>query len=420
MTFSVICCFNNNRLLRTNLQKSLEAQDTRFEFIPFDNTDNRFDSIPKALNHCARRASGDYLMFVHQDVFLCGGDWVQRAERLVGSIENCGVAGVSGITSQGIFKGCVFDRGWIWGRPITSPQEVQTLDEQLFITSSHLFKTLELDEGFHFHSYLADYCLRVLKRGLKVYVLPLVVEHNSVTKASLEAAPISVEDRRLYQKHRAEWPVIYKTTGTLGLRRSLALDAVKATVAPLFRRLGGVFRDHIKDDGILLDLGCVPLEQLSLKRQIGHVAFSVGLSDKARYIAVSAELGVHDAYILADLWHLPLREKGIGVALLFSLLEYVPRSKGLQLLAAIETLARSVMVKIPNSGAARSHAYQEYVSKWQSADFETRGYRIRGLDANRAVTPQCQFKPPFIRFFLKKIASKFHGLAASVMCVKPE
>jgi hypothetical protein len=419
VTFSVICCYNNPKLLRTNLQKSLEAQNTQFEFIPVANTDDRFDSIPKALNYGARRASGDYLMFVHQDVFLCGGDWVKRAQRLVESIENCGVAGVSGVTAQGGFKGRIYDRGLIWGRPISSPEEVQTLDEQLFIISRHLFKTLELDEGFRYHSYLADYCLRVLKRGLKVYVLPLTVEHNSVTIATLQAAPIGGEDQRLYRKHRAEWPVIYKTTGVLGIRGPHAVDVAKASVVSLLRRVEGAFRDRIKGDGVLLDLGCVPLEQLFLKERIERHCFSVGLSDKPRHIAVSTELGVHDAYIVADMWHLPLRERSIGVALLFSLLEYLPRSKGLRLLAAVETKARTVMVKIPNSGVARSSAYQEYVSKWRSADFETRGYRVRGLDANRAVTLQCRFKPPFIRFFLKKVASKFHNLASSVMCVKP-
>lgn len=417
--FSVICCYNNPKLLRTNLKKSLEGQNTRVEFIPVANTDNRFDSIPKALNYGACRASGDHLMFVHQDVFLCGGDWVQRAQRLVESIENYGAAGVSGVTSQGVFKGRIYDRGLIWGRSISSPEEVQTLDEQLFITSRHLFRTLELDEGFRYHSYLADYCLRVLKRGLKVYVLPLTVEHNSVTKASLQAAPIRSEDHRLYRKHRAEWPVIYKTTGALGIRGPQAVDLARATIVTLIRRLGGGFRDRIKGDGVLLDLGCIPLEQLSLKGRIERHRFSVGLSDKTRYIAVSTELGVHDAYIVADMWHLPLREQSVGVALLFSLLEYLPRAKGLRLLAAIETVARTVMVKIPNSGVARSSAYQEYASKWRSAEFEARGYRIRGLDANRAVTLQYRFKPPFIKFFLKKVASKVHRLASSVMCVRP-
>ena len=50
------------------LLKSLQNQDADYELILVDNTNNRFKSAAEALNDGAKKSSGDFLMFVHQDV----------------------------------------------------------------------------------------------------------------------------------------------------------------------------------------------------------------------------------------------------------------------------------------------------------------------------------------------------------------
>ena len=65
---SIVCVYNNKEILNKYLIKSLESQTEDYELILLDNTQNKFNSAAKALNNGGRKAKGDYIMFVHQDV----------------------------------------------------------------------------------------------------------------------------------------------------------------------------------------------------------------------------------------------------------------------------------------------------------------------------------------------------------------
>jgi hypothetical protein len=181
---------------------SLKKQDAEYELILIDNTKNNFESLPKALNYGGSKARGEYLMFVHQDVELIDSNWLKNAEKILTSVDNLGVAGVAGVDFKGNPVGFIIDRGIFWGLPLKTPKSVMTLDEQLIIVPRKVFSTMRFYEGFKWHSWVADYCLCSQSVGLKTYVLPLPVSHNSSTLPILRVGKREDDDLKLWIRHR--------------------------------------------------------------------------------------------------------------------------------------------------------------------------------------------------------------------------
>jgi GT2 family glycosyltransferase len=214
--------YNNKEILEEWLLKSLKNQTTRYELILVDNTDNKFKSAAKALNYGGRRAKGRYIMFAHQDVRLCSDTWLKDAINLLDSLQNVGLAGVAGkrdvsgfIESRRILSNIVhgIPPRFAGNIKVNSPEEVQTLDECLFIVPKYVFDRLRFDEENidTWHLYAVDYALSVKKLGLKVYVLPLRIHHRST------GDPIPVDYfkslRKLLRKHRGHHSHINTTCG---------------------------------------------------------------------------------------------------------------------------------------------------------------------------------------------------------------
>ena len=86
---SVVCVYNNEAILKVALLRSLQSHTATFEPILLDNRDSRYKSAAQALNEGARRATGDFIMFVHQDRWLadaersCDPCWTWANSRLV-------------------------------------------------------------------------------------------------------------------------------------------------------------------------------------------------------------------------------------------------------------------------------------------------------------------------------------------------
>jgi hypothetical protein len=197
---SIICAFNDEKVLEACLLKSLKDQATDCEIIAINNTENQFKSAAEALNWGGTQAVGDYVMFVHQDVDLRSDSWLESTEALLDSLPDLGIAGVAGISEHGgpfaercsntihhrpqaryrnvITQGPQMDR---WGTPIREPEPVQTVDECLVIIPKSVFKIMQFDEvtcdGWHL--YAADYCLSVAAQGFSVYAIPKCIHHQS-------------------------------------------------------------------------------------------------------------------------------------------------------------------------------------------------------------------------------------------------
>ena len=203
---SIICVYDDENVLRANLLNSLKNQSAEYELILVDNTRGLFKSLPKALNYGGSKAKGEYLMFVHQDIELIGNNWLKKAEKILTSINDLGIAGVAGMDFNGNPIGFIIDRGKFWGSPIKEPKKVMTLDEQLTILPRKVFNVMKFYEGFKWHSWAADMCLRIQLLGLKAYVLPLPVSHNSSTLPILKAGKIEEDDLKLWMRHHKNIP----------------------------------------------------------------------------------------------------------------------------------------------------------------------------------------------------------------------
>lgn len=214
--FSIICVYNNQKILDNCLLKSLEKQETDYNLILIDNRENKFSSAAKALNFAAKKASSEYLIFVHQDVSLSKENWLESTEEVVDQIKSLGVAGVAGKSQER--KGII---GNITegipprsaGININKPTEVQTIDECLFIIPRKLFDEYQFDEELcdGWHLYGVDYCLTALENGFKVYVLPNEIYHQS-TGFSFSNDYFTTL-KLLFKKHR-DFPVVYTTMET--------------------------------------------------------------------------------------------------------------------------------------------------------------------------------------------------------------
>lgn len=232
---SVVCVYNNKAILEDTLLKSLENQTSKYQLVLIDNMQGEFKSAASALNWGGKRAKGDYLMFVHQDVDLSSNSWLADAEKFLGSMPNLGVAGVAGMSDQGrkneergrnIIEHGDNRRLWEWGNPIQKPERVQTLDECLLIIPKLVFNLVQFDEETcsNWDLYGVDYCLSCAKKGFHAYAIPLSIYHKSAGRLALSKIEVlrSVGTYRksyyqtlekLTKKHKNYYQHIYTTCG---------------------------------------------------------------------------------------------------------------------------------------------------------------------------------------------------------------
>jgi len=379
---SVICVYNDEKVLRANLLSSLRRQDAKYELILVDNTKGTFKSLPKALNYGGNKAKGEYLMFVHQDVELMGDDWLRRAEGLLASINDLGVAGVAGVDFNGNPVGFIIDRGKFWGSPLKTPKPVMTLDEQLIIMPRKVFSDVRFHEGFKWHSWRADVSLRVCSLGLKAYVLPLPVSHNSSTLPILKAGRLEEDDLKLLKIWGRYYPIIYKTTGAITLKSHDFKSLRGSKLYSVFRFMVSLlrlnrYRTIYGEYDAMLDV-VVPLEQPYVKRLKSRTSYSVGIASKSQYLLASKRSHVHDDYVCACAEKPPFRMKSFDLVLIKGCLEYMRKREGERTLSALEDIGCRIVVWAPNNGLPIDPAYRHYRSVWCVGELKSKGYKVYG------------------------------------------
>jgi Glycosyltransferase like family len=252
---SIVCVFNDLAVRQNCLDRSIEkyrgeAPDT--EYIPINNMNGEFPTAGAALNYGASLAKHDYLVFVHQDVYLHSLAALEEAAGILASGIGFGLLGAIGVDSEGELVGRIRDRIMLMGRPpkLNSATVVASIDEVLFLVSRDLVQREPLIDTaeFAWHAYAVEYGLRVKSLGLQVGVADIPLTHNSLTTnlARLDVAhaaiafrypsalplpttcgditvPIKVEDsgRRLFsaQRWRYRW-----------LRESISAHLARRTI----------------------------------------------------------------------------------------------------------------------------------------------------------------------------------------------
>ena len=222
---SIVCVFNAPEVRRDCLDRSIAALRHEVEdvdYIPVDNTASAFRSAGSALNHGARLARHEYVVFVHQDVYLHSLAALELAAGILATDSRFGVVGACGMDARGAVVGRIRDRICLLGEPIAAPNEVDSLDEVLFMAPRRLLLEHPLAEGpeFAWHGYAVEYGLRVKRLGRRVAAVPLPLTHNSLTTnlARLDQAHAAIA-----RKYPALLPV-RTTCGTITTRTPKAIE----------------------------------------------------------------------------------------------------------------------------------------------------------------------------------------------------
>ena len=397
---SVVCVFNNERALRDVLLKSLKDQTAKHELITIDNSDNRFKSASEALNYGGAKAVGDYIMFVHQDVWLGSNSWLEEVEGILKSIPDLGVAGVGGMSDRGSNdherrRWAIEDFGELWrgSRPVTKPEEVQTLDECLLIVNRSVFGELKFDEETFdgWDCYGADYCLSVRRLGLKAYVIPAYCGHSCLRAHYhfWEFKDLLTYQKRLYSKHKKEYKHIYTWMGEIS-RSMLVRRKLTEFHGPLslrlFPSLNITLRRAVSGCSSILDLGCGYLSQVHRF----NVPFSVGIELFDPYLQESARKGIHSQYIKADIRRIEFKPKSFDAVMAIEVLEHLTKEEGVELLNKMSEWARKkVIITTPNGYLWQDdyddNPLQEHKSGWDTDDLRKFGFKVYGLNGWRSL-----------------------------------
>ena len=171
-----------------------------YELVVIDNSKSEY-SIFSAYNEGVRRAKGDILCFMHEDIWYHTKEW----GRIVNDVlrdESIGLVGVigsqflpnqmaswwlCGATKGQILQGCTDYQGYyscsLDGESIQQLTDTVVVDGLWFCMNKALFPHVQFDEKNYnsYHCYDVDICMQVQNSRKRVVVLPdLLIEHRSL------------------------------------------------------------------------------------------------------------------------------------------------------------------------------------------------------------------------------------------------
>lgn len=215
MLISIICVFNNKDILEKYLLKSLKTQEEEYELILIDNRKNKFTSAASALNYGGKKAKGELLLFVHQDIEFYE-DNLKDIIYYYKNTDKLGIAGVTGVSKENNGRTItnIYD-----GIPRTKASnynfnkiiEIQTIDELLLIIPRKVFEKYKFDEETcdNWHLYGADYCLNVKLKGFSVVLYPITLYH--VSNGSSMSIEYMGTLKKILNKYKLDYNRIYTT-----------------------------------------------------------------------------------------------------------------------------------------------------------------------------------------------------------------
>lgn len=208
---SIICCSNNLTTYEEMLLKSLETQKAEYEIILIDNTKGEFHSAASALNYGVQKSKGDYLAFMHQDIYFSDSNFLNNVIGYINQLN--AIVGVAGILdSQGVITNLRQGNDKKYGGEVQLeiPLKVQTLDEVMIACHRSIIQKVKFDEKTcnDWHLYGVDFCLTAKEKGIDSYVIPDEIFHKSSGKISLGYA---LTLRKVLIKHRKSFQKIYTT-----------------------------------------------------------------------------------------------------------------------------------------------------------------------------------------------------------------
>lgn len=187
---SIIICQRTQILpveLTSNIQQTIGCD---YEIVGIDNSNNQY-SIFSAYNKGVRRAKGDILCFMHDDILFQSNNWGTLVENLFKKNGGIGAVGVAGghlmyncpcswwnseITSMHIFTENAFGQldesihNEYAGEKTSI--EIASIDGLWMCIRGSLFDTISFDDKTFsgFHCYDSDICMQILMAGYQIEV----------------------------------------------------------------------------------------------------------------------------------------------------------------------------------------------------------------------------------------------------------
>ncbi|MDO5851772.1 MAG: glycosyltransferase [Methanobacteriaceae archaeon] len=185
MKISIVCVYNNKKILNEYLLNSLKKQDSSYEEILINNTKNKYTSASESLNNGGLKATSEYIIFLHQDIQFLTKTWLTDTIKIIDTLDNPGIIGVAG---KGFKNNAVIsnikqgpDKKDVSPYKLEKPMKASTLDECILIIPKKVFNKLQFDEinCSDWHLYAIDYLLSIQKEGYEAYIIPSKVYHKS-------------------------------------------------------------------------------------------------------------------------------------------------------------------------------------------------------------------------------------------------
>lgn len=181
---SIICICNQRKVYNQFLKKSLDRQhQCSYELLVIDNSNHQYSSAAYAFNQMAKKAKGDLLMFVHQDMELCDDYFLNKVESTFKENDNLGIVGVAGCKDGKVISNIYHSnpKVLVSSHHIDTLTTVNSLDECLFVIPKSIVLEYPFDERVchHWHLYAVEYCYHMKSLNKTVAVLPLDAYHAS-------------------------------------------------------------------------------------------------------------------------------------------------------------------------------------------------------------------------------------------------
>ena len=230
---SIIICSRKADIpqdLKDNIAATIGCE---YELCVIDNSRNEYN-IFTAYNEGVRRAKGEVLCFMHEDIVFHSEEWGKMVEEIFSQQEKLGVVGVTGGqffpktptsyweggTGVGqIIQGSIVDgkyKTWMNGKAVETGDakyalvDVVAVDGLWMCAPKLLFEegVIRWDsENFDsFHCYDMDICLQTIQAGYRVAVIGgIMIEHQSFGNTDMNYC---IQSQKLFDKWKDVLPLV--------------------------------------------------------------------------------------------------------------------------------------------------------------------------------------------------------------------
>ena len=181
---TVAVAVNNGLQYSNNIAASpeLASNDKGHQLLPMTGAQN----MAQAWQHAVAHAEHNWIVLVHQDVYLPAGwleqvqyAWAEAEEKLAKPVAILGVAGIRQVDTDHVsYLGSCIDRIKTYAPPAPLPERCDSLDELVLVfRKDRLLPPMSPELGFHFYG--TDVVLHAQAAGFEAVVAEVPCFHNS-------------------------------------------------------------------------------------------------------------------------------------------------------------------------------------------------------------------------------------------------